>query len=178
MIHKIIDNSVSDYVGKVYLKHLMESLHWRINRGSSGFNMTDYLNNPNGQWEKPQPCIDIMRGEVIQDQFLYGYSKCVFDSMCEAHNIPVRHLNRILANANYPGVDLSPHIDKDKDNWQSIVLFLTPNMTKTGLAVGKKVIPYKFGRSVWFDSKDLHTATKLEEEHVLPRVTVAYLFEV
>ena len=178
MIHKIIDNSVPEYVAKVYLKQIMESLHWRINRGSAGFNITDYLNNPNADWEQPQPCIDVMRGEVIGDESLYGYSRCVFDYMCDANKIPARHLNRILVNANYKDIDCRMHIDKDKDNWQSIVMFLTPYMKNTGLQVGKKIIPYEFCRSVWFDSKDLHTATKLEERSVIPRITVAYMFEV
>jgi len=178
MIHKIIDQAVPNYIAKVYLKQIMESLHWRINRGSNGFNITEYLNDPTREWEKPQPCIDVMRGDHIQDEALYGYSRCVFDLICHENNVKVSHLNRILVNANYKDVPLTPHIDKDKSNWQSMVLFLTPYMKNTGLQVGKKTIPYEFGRCVWFDSKDLHTATPLVEDHVLPRITVAFMFEV
>ena len=181
MIHKIIDNAIPEYVAGCLLDMMLESDRWLIRRRSgSEFNFKDYLTNPTTKIEKPQPSIFVLSDTgKITDHQLYGYCKSIFDYICYENGIVVKDLLRIIANANYETFDtLAYHTDNENDNYQSIVLMLTPNMTQTGFIVGDLLIPYEFCKAVWFDSKDLHTATPLVEDHALPRITIAFMFEV
>lgn len=180
MIHKIIDNGVPEYVSGCLLDMIFKSHKWRISRQSqSHFNFKDYVVNPNINIETPQPTLHVFDADHIFDEQLFGYCKGIFDYICYENGIATKGLIRILINANYRDLNsLESHFDIDDDNYHSIVVMLTPNMTQTGLVVGDLFIPYKFCRMVWFDSKDLHSATPLLEDHPLPRISLNFMFEV
>jgi len=180
MIHKVIENSLPEYVAGCFLDMIFSSACWRIDRESKrAFQFNRYVNDPHATFEKPQPTIKLFfHGEVANEE-LFGYCKSMFHLICNNNGIVHKKIERILINANYQNLDyLEAHTDHYDEKFNSMVVMMTPFMSQTGLVVEDKYIPYEFCKAVWFDSKDVHSATPLLEEHPLPRITLNYMFEV
>jgi hypothetical protein len=181
MIHKIIKNSLPEYVAGCFLSMIFDSGNWAIDRTSNKvFDFNEYVKDPYTIIEKPQPTIAVLNGKVGKgNEELFGYSKSIFHHICSNNGIMHKKIERIFINANYEKLNyLESHTDSKSEKYNSMVIMLTPFMSQTGLVVGDMYIPYEFCKAVWFDSRDFHSATPLMEDHPLPRITLNYMFKV
>ena len=174
MKYKVIDNAVHSGMGDYLFNTLCEENIWNLNLKSSTEKIAEN--------EPMLPGSLLMNNSVSLNvnMFVEGFLKSTFISMMYNNNLHFTKLTRILCNANYPKTVLDYHIDIEVDGYETIVLFITPNLEESncGIMIGEEYVNYEFCRAVLFNSKTPHTAVSPQKEIPLPRLSIGFMYKV
>tara|TARA_R100001015_G_C4512667_1_gene83882 strand:- start:88 stop:624 length:537 start_codon:yes stop_codon:yes gene_type:complete len=125
-------------------------------------------------------------GEVRCNQpYWLGYFNCLFDrinqKLKEQHEFVIRrNLDRLIINAQNKNHYVEFHPDSTSEHTYSIVGFLTPQWAEDWggeFNVEGKIIKYKPGDFVMFDSVKTHTSQKILKDIPYWRMTVSYVIK-
>ena len=127
------------------------------------------------------------KGKVaFNDSYWMGYFNSMFDrinqKLNEQHNFNIkRNILRIALNAQNNNYYTEFHKDTDDDTY-SIVGFLTPQWAEEWggeLNVEGKIIKYKPGDFILFDSNQLHKSQKINQTKQIPywRTSISYVID-
>jgi len=173
MNYKIIDNSIIPQMGYYIFDMLCKENIWNLSLNS----------NPticNQEPSLPGSLLMVDGKSKDVNKFVEGYLKCIFMNIIYTHDLEFKELTRILCNANYPNCILDHHTDCDKSGYETMVLFVTPNLENSscGILIDKEYVDYKFCRAVIFDSQTPHTAVSPQKEIPLPRLSIGFMYKV
>ena len=174
MKYKIIDNAIPHRIGYYLFDMLCKENIWSLS-----------LNSNQSMYKGSEPMLPgsmlMADGKSLNvNTFVEGFLKSTFLSIICDNNLHFTELRRILCNANYPKSVLDYHTDIDDNGYETMVLFVTPNLENLGcgIMIDKDYIDYKFCRAVIFNSKTPHTAVSPQKEIPLPRLSVGFMFKV
>lgn len=172
MNYRILDNCIPDSVGNYLFTELIRSNIFSLSLQSTIESTSEEVKLP---------------GSLLYDMGDYTFSHgrefgkqlaLAFHWIMTTHGLYYTKLERILCNANYPNSPLWYHTDHSEPNYETLVLFLTPDYHDSGIMIGDEYVGYEFCRSVIFPSNVSHTAVTSVRESINPRISVGFMYGV